>query len=93
MTFWIFWNKRCLAYANVKSLPALSLKKSICFEDVSFSYGGDSNLVLNGLNFKAKKGSCVGIIGTTGSGKSTALDLLMGLLNQPKVLLKLMGNQ
>jgi ABC-type multidrug transport system fused ATPase/permease subunit len=68
------------SYANVKSLPALSLKKSICFEDVSFSYGGDSNLVLNGLDFNVKKGSRVGIIGSTGSGKSTALDLLMGLI-------------
>ena len=43
------------SYANVKSLPALSLKKSICFEDVSFSYGGGSNLVLNGINFNVKK--------------------------------------
>jgi ATP-binding cassette, subfamily B, bacterial PglK len=68
------------SYANVKSLPALSLKKSICFKDVSFSYSGDLNLVLNGLNFNVNKGSCVGIIGATGSGKSTALDLLMGLI-------------
>ena len=79
------------SYANVKSLPALSFKKSICFEDVSFSYGGDSNLVLKGFNFNVKKGSCVGIIGTTGSGKSTALDLLMGLLKPTKGFIKVDG--
>ena len=79
------------SYANVKSLPALSLNKEICFEGVSFSYGDDSNLVLNGLNFNAKKGSCVGIIGTTGSGKTTALDLLMGLLKPTKGCIKVDG--
>ncbi|MDA1239153.1 MAG: ATP-binding cassette domain-containing protein, partial [Proteobacteria bacterium] len=67
------------------------LKKSICFEDVSFSYGGGSNLVLNGLNFNVKKGSCVGIIGTTGCGKSTALDILMGLLKPTKGFIKVDG--
>ena len=79
------------SYADVKSLPALSLKKSISFEDVSFSYGGDSNLVLNAVNFKVNKGSCVGIIGATGSGKSTALDLLMGLLQPTKGFIKIDG--
>ena len=38
-------------------------------------------LILNNLNFKIAKGSRVGIIGATGSGKSTVVDLLMGLLN------------
>ena len=36
--------------------------------------------MLNGLSFSVEKGSSIGIIGSTGSGKSTALDLLMGLL-------------
>ena len=77
------------SYANLESLGALRLEKSICFEDVSFSYGDDSNLVLNRLNFNVKKGSCVGIIGPTGSGKSTALDLLMGLLKPTRGLMKI----
>jgi len=79
------------SYANVESLPVLSIKKSICFENVSFSYGSDSNLVLKGLNFNVKKGSCVGIIGSTGSGKSTALDLLMGLLKPTDGFVKVDG--
>ena len=79
------------SYADATSLPALNLKKSISFEDVSFSYGGDSNLVLNTVNFKVNKGSCVGIIGATGSGKSTSLDLLMGLLQPTKGFIKIDG--
>jgi ATP-binding cassette subfamily B protein len=78
-------------YLEVKPSPALSFNKSICFEDVSFSYAGDSNPVLNTVNFKITKGSCVGIIGATGSGKSTALDLLMGLLQPTKGLIKIDG--
>ena len=76
---------------DVKSPPALSLKKSICFEDVSFSYGNDSNLVLNAVNFNVNKGSRVGIIGATGSGKSTMLDLLMGLLQPTQGSIKIDG--
>ena len=79
------------SYADVEPSSALSLKKSICFEDVSFSYDGDSNLVLNDVNFNVNKGSCIGIIGATGSGKSTALDLLMGLLHPTKGSIKIDG--
>ena len=58
----------------------LAFEKSICFDAVRFRYSSDGPWVLNGLNFTIPKGARVGIIGTTGSGKSTALDLLIGLL-------------
>lgn len=79
------------SYASVESFPALSFKKSICFDNVSFSYGKNSKPVLNGLNFSVEKGSCVGIIGSTGSGKSTALDLMMGLLVPTEGFVKIDG--
>ncbi len=79
------------SHTEVKSLPPLSLKKSICFEDVSFTYASDSNPVLNDVNFNVNKGSRVGIIGPTGSGKSTALDLLMGLLQPTQGSIKIDG--
>jgi ABC-type multidrug transport system fused ATPase/permease subunit len=58
----------------------LHLQQHIRFADVSFRYASDSPWVLNGFNLTIARGSRVGIVGTTGSGKSTALDLLMGLL-------------
>jgi ABC-type multidrug transport system fused ATPase/permease subunit len=65
------------------SLPdpePLTLKNSISFDNVSFRYNSNTPWVLKGLNLTIPKGARVGIIGSTGSGKSTALDLLMGLL-------------
>src|SRR5262249_20780225 len=47
------------------------------FQDVSFSYGrGD--FALEGLSFVAEPGELVGIVGATGGGKTTVLDLLLG---------------
>lgn len=58
----------------------LRLRESIRFEAVRFRYGAGSPWVLNGFDLCIRKGSRVGIVGSTGSGKSTAIDVLMGLL-------------
>ena len=58
----------------------LNLVSSIRFEAVSFRYQDKSAWVLKDLNLTILKGSRTGFVGTTGSGKSTTLDLLMGLL-------------
>jgi ATP-binding cassette subfamily B protein len=60
--------------------PALPLQREIRFDRVSFSYSGAPPWVLDSLELTIPKGSRVGFIGTTGSGKSTVLDVLMGLL-------------
>ena len=60
--------------------PPLKFQDSIQFAGVRFRYLNDGPWVLDGLNLTMSKGARVGIVGTTGSGKSTALDLLMGLL-------------
>jgi ABC-type multidrug transport system fused ATPase/permease subunit len=53
---------------------------SIKFENVRFRYSHLGPWVLDGLNLEIRKGEKVAFVGTTGSGKSTALDLLMGLV-------------
>jgi ABC-type multidrug transport system fused ATPase/permease subunit len=58
----------------------LNFRASIAFKDVRFQYGSVTPWVLDGLNLTIAKGARVGFVGSTGSGKSTALDLLMGLL-------------
>ena len=65
--------------SNLKILP-LNFKNSIRFASVYFSYNDKTNLVINNLNLKIYKGQRLGIIGKTGSGKTTFTDLLMGLL-------------
>ncbi len=58
----------------------LLIQKAIRLDAVSFRYTSDGPWVLNGLNLTIPKGARVGFVGSTGSGKSTTLDLLMGLL-------------
>ncbi|MCW7497011.1 ABC transporter ATP-binding protein/permease [Leptospira levettii] len=55
-------------------------ESSIVLENISFRYAEDSPLVLKNINLKINKGDRVGFIGKTGSGKSTLIDLIMGLL-------------
>jgi len=58
----------------------MPFQDAIRFDDVRFRYTSDGPWVLDGLNLTILKGARVGIVGSTGSGKSTTLDLLMGLL-------------
>lgn len=58
----------------------LSFQGDIRFSGVRFRYSSDAPWVLDGLNLAIPKGARVGLVGSTGSGKSTTLDLLMGLL-------------
>lgn len=58
----------------------LLFKEQIRFEEVKFHYSSKGPCILDGLSFTIPKGSRVGFMGKTGSGKSTCLDLLMGLL-------------
>ncbi len=51
-------------------------KDSVEFENVSFTYPGGSKPSLSGISFKAEKGETLGIIGGTGSGKTTLINLI-----------------
>jgi ATP-binding cassette subfamily B protein len=64
-----------------KTMP---FKKLIRFDSVDFRYSSSGPLIIEGLNLVIPKGSRIGFVGITGSGKSTALDLLMGLLMPTK---------
>lgn len=51
---------------------------AIHFQNVSFSYGNNGEYAVSDLNFSVKKGESLGIIGGTGSGKTTLISLLAG---------------
>ena len=52
----------------------------IKFENISFKYHSQSDLILDNLNFKINKGEFVCLIGKSGSGKTTMFDLLTSLI-------------
>ena len=58
----------------------IRFENKLRFASVSFRYSKTGPFVLRALSFEIKKGSRVGFVGKTGAGKSTCLDLLMGLL-------------
>ena len=55
-------------------------KDRICFEGVSFKYNNNGGLIIDNLNLEIPRCARIGIVGGTGSGKSTMLDLLMSLI-------------
>jgi len=61
--------------------PSLPFQRSIRFEAVDFSYSPDTPAALKSVDLELPRGIRVGIIGPTGSGKSTLVDILMGLLS------------
>lgn len=61
------------AIAEVSTGTKISCFKMIEFKQVSFKYQADENLVLNKLNLCIQSGQTIGIVGPTGSGKSTLI--------------------
>jgi len=55
-------------------------EKKITFQNVSYSFDEESKSVLNEISFEIEKGQKVAFIGTSGSGKTTVVDVLAGLL-------------
>ncbi len=58
------------------ALTDISLKGDIEFQNVSFGYGDNGNNVLTDISFKVNPGQTIGIIGSTGSGKSSLINLV-----------------
>lgn len=66
---------------NSKNEKRFSFNEYVEFKDVAYKYPNSINQNLKKLNFKIKLGEKVAIIGKTGSGKSTVISLLCGLLD------------
>ncbi len=71
-------------YKNIGFVEKLTTFKKLEFKNVSFRYSNDSKYILEDISFTIHSGEKVGIIGITGSGKSTLIDLIMGLLMPTK---------
>ena len=71
-------NKKSLYdYSNLKKLP---ISGNIKLENISFKYKDSGKFILKDINLIINKGEKIGFIGSTGSGKSTLINIIVGLL-------------
>ena len=68
------------AYNHKKIVEKLDIKKSIKLEDITYKYPNSKQLIFDHADMEIPIGSAVGIVGSSGSGKTTVVDILLGLL-------------
>lgn len=63
-----------LDYPGAQAMPPFS--QDIVFDQVSFSYDGESSPVLRGIDLSARKGEVIALVGSSGAGKTTLVNLI-----------------
>ena len=86
-----FLEKPLPKHLDNSKLSPLLFQNTINLNDVSFRYSQNSPWILKNLNLTITKGSSIGFIGATGSGKSTLIDIIMSLLIPEKGEIKIDG--
>ena len=71
----------------------IEFNESINLKNISFKYPNTSKSVLNDINIKILNQNIIGIIGPTGSGKTTVIDIILGLLEPQKGALEVDGKE
>jgi ABC-type multidrug transport system fused ATPase/permease subunit len=66
--------------SETRSNGGIKLKKSIRLKDIEFCYPSKTTPVLSQLNIEIKANTTVGVVGSSGSGKSTIIDIFLGLI-------------
>jgi len=74
--------KQCRRSGELRRAVTTSQRfhRQIAFEGVSFQYAQDAPKILENFNLTIAAGTTVGLVGSSGAGKTTAADLLLGLL-------------
>ena len=68
------------AYDHKKVVEKLDIKDRIKLEDITYKYPNSEQLIFDHADMEIPIGSAVGIVGSSGSGKTTVVDILLGLL-------------
>lgn len=70
----------------------ISFKNNIVFENVNFSYDEKNINLIDNISLEIKKKDKTGIIGITGSGKSTIINLILGLIKPSRGIIRIDNN-
>jgi len=65
---------------SVEQSDMLNFQQDIVLNDISFKYPGSDDYTLRNLNLTINRGDSIGFVGSSGAGKSTIIDLILGLL-------------
>ena len=65
---------------------------AVAFKDVTLTYQGDQNAALNHISFTALKGQTIGVIGGTGSGKSSLVNMIPRFYDATQGKVEVFGN-
>ena len=81
--------KRNIEYYHENTFKRINFDNKIEFKNISFTYPKKTSKILNDVNITVYKNSFTGIFGESGSGKSTFIDLLTGLIipNDGKIII------
>ena len=71
-------------YRTKSQIEKLPVSKSINLEDITYKYPNTDKYILDGADMEIPVGKSVGIVGTSGAGKTTIVDVLLGLLEPEK---------
>ncbi len=68
-------------YARRERVEKLPVRNSIELKDITYKYPGTDVYIFKNAGFDIPVGNSVGIVGTSGAGKTTIVDIMLGLLN------------
>ena len=74
---------------NIGKTEVETIKGEVEFDNVFYKYPNTKQYVVKNLNFSVKQGECIAVVGASGSGKSTIMNLIIGFLtpNSGRVLI------
>ena len=68
------------AYRVKKDVEKLPVEKEIVLDDIVYKYPNSEALIFDHAHMEIPVGTSVGIVGTSGAGKTTIVDIMLGLL-------------
>lgn len=68
------------AYEHAKKVDKMDIKQEIALRDITYKYPNTETMIFDHADMTIPIGAAVGIVGTSGSGKTTIVDVMLGLL-------------